>query len=107
MDLDHSILFLEDINEAPYKIERFISQLYYSGSLQKVQGLILGEFYYKNELLNMKEILPVFASYFPKNIPILYQFPSGHGTKNQMLPIGCNITLTTNPNEIRSVNPNV
>ena len=42
VDFTNKILFLEDTNEAYYSIERLFSQLYYSGSLAKIKGLVLG-----------------------------------------------------------------
>ena len=46
VDFTNKILFLEDTNEAYYSIERLFSQLYYSGSLAKIKGLVLGHFLY-------------------------------------------------------------
>lgn len=41
---DDSILFLEDINEDPYKVDRMLTSLYLGGHLEKVKGIVLGDF---------------------------------------------------------------
>ncbi len=41
---DGAILFLEDVNEAPYKVDRMLTQLWLGGHLQKIKGLFLGDF---------------------------------------------------------------
>ena len=55
VDFTNKILFLEDTNEAYYSIERLFSQLYYSGSLAKIKGLVLGHFLYSTHPQKQKE----------------------------------------------------
>lgn len=43
-DVDNGILFLEDIGEHPYRVERMLLQLHYAGALKKQQAILLGDF---------------------------------------------------------------
>src|SRR5690606_8935956 len=44
METDGRILFLEDVNEEPYRIDRFLSQLRLAGKFDRVAGVVLGIF---------------------------------------------------------------
>jgi len=78
------ILFIEDINEKLYRLERaFLQVLFFIGK-KKIKGLIignLGEIEPLSFLENIKEFLP-------EDIPIGYDFPFGHVSKNYPLIIG-------------------
>ena len=91
--LDGAILFLEDIAEPYYRIERFFSQLYYAQCLQKISGLILGYFLWEDKKLDTQKILQLVKDFLPYNIPIICNFPAGHGKKNAPLPIGAKVIL--------------
>lgn len=43
-DLKDSILFLEDVNEAPYRVDRMLTQLIISGGMSKCRGVVVGHF---------------------------------------------------------------
>lgn len=89
-----AILFLEDVAVPYYHIERLFAQLYYAGSLQKIAGLVLGHFLWKNQKLDSKKIINIVQDFLP-DIPIVYNFPAGHGKKNAPLPIGAEVVLDT------------
>ena len=103
VNFDNSILFLEDINEAPYEIERMISQLYFSKSLENIRGLILGKFIYNQKEIKINLLKRIMSLYFNNNLPMINQFTSGHQNSNQMLPIGAIIEMNTSPLSIRIV----
>lgn len=96
INTDNKILFLEDINEPIYKIDRMITQLLMSGKLDKCKGFILGYFTpYDISILDLiKKIL------LPLNKPIILGFPSGHSYPNVSLPIGSNISIDFSQNII-------
>jgi muramoyltetrapeptide carboxypeptidase len=91
--LDNSILFVEDISEPYYRVERLFSQLHYAGSLKNIKGLVLGHFLWEEEKLEPKKILHLIQDFLPKDIPIIVNFPAGHGEKNAPLPIGAKVIL--------------
>lgn len=91
IDTAGRVLFLEDVNEAPYRIDRMLSQLKLAGKLDKPAAVILGQFTgaesNKNESgLTVDE---VFTDYFGSApYPVIKNFPTGHSPNNATLPIG-------------------
>lgn len=92
---DNAIVFLEDINEPVYKIDRMLTQLHLAGKLEKVAGLILGDFStspyldetqkirYRNAIWDrVLELCPA------DSMPIWGNFPSGHCACNLSFPLG-------------------
>jgi muramoyltetrapeptide carboxypeptidase len=96
-DMTDSILFLEDINEDVYRIDRFFSQLANTGILETINGLILGQFIgcQVDEKSNFT-LVQVVEEYTKKlKIPTILNFPYGHGEIKYTLPIGCKVRLDT------------
>ena len=92
---ENRILFVEDINEPYYRIERYFASLYYAGCLEKICGLVLGGFLWENKKLENKKILQLIQNFLPPNLPIIANFPSGHQENNYPLPIGAEVILDT------------
>lgn len=96
-DLDGSILFLEDVGEVPYRIDRLLTQMRYAGKFSKIKGLILGDFSYKEKnppaTLNVDWNLILSKTGVDKNIPVLAGFPSGHNKHNMSFLLGAAGTL--------------
>ncbi len=88
------ILFIEDVNEPLYKIERLLVQLKTAGVLNQVQGLILGRFINKEKAI---DVWPVVEYLFPPHIPVVANFPYGHFSSSCALPSGVNARLQTEP----------
>ena len=94
---DGCILFIEDIGEKPFRIDRMLMQLRIAGKLEKVRGFVFGEMLDclppKGEIYTLQQvILRVLASY---DVPIVYGFKSGHVTSgNITLPIGVQAELS-------------
>jgi muramoyltetrapeptide carboxypeptidase len=73
------VLFLEDVNERPYKLDRMITQLRLAGILERARAVIFGEMRGCDEPgghPSAREALAAALSGFPG--PILFGFPSGH-----------------------------
>ena len=99
-DIDGGILFIEEIGEAPYAVERMLLQLHHAGILQKQKALILADFSDCNPepdrfpyaiehvVETMRELLP---------IPVLAGLPFGHVAKKLTLPFGAIATLSISP----------
>lgn len=82
------ILFIEDINEPDYKIDRMLSQILRNKALKdRINGVIFGEFIGSGEYL--KEISEEFIKTL--NVPYAYDDRITHGTKNTVIPIGLKI----------------
>lgn len=92
------ILFIEDINEPIYKVNRILWRLLHSGSLLRVKGIIFGQFTeYKpdSNFASMEEMIHSFieASIIPRDLPIVYNFPVGHTEINYPLIVGSEVEL--------------
>lgn len=85
-DLHGHILFMEDQNEALYKIDRMLTQLKLMGVLDGLAGVVMGEF------INCGDVGAIHARLLElvgeRDIPVLGDFPAGHGSRNLMLPLG-------------------
>jgi muramoyltetrapeptide carboxypeptidase len=89
---NNTILFIEDIGESPYRLDRLFTHLYQAKRLQKIKGLILGTFTNDDRKENgamqrvvQKRIAELFDGC---DIPIWINFPTGHSRRNLTLPIG-------------------
>lgn len=93
------ILFIEDVGEALYAIDRMFYALDKSGILDQINGLIVGG------MTQMRDSDPGFGQTIPeiinehlryKNIPVCYNFPAGHQNENLALILGAETEMTVN-----------
>jgi muramoyltetrapeptide carboxypeptidase len=85
------ILFLEDVNEAAYRIERMLLQLLQAGILQRQRAIVLGDFSPIPSLPNDNGFdLSVVVQYLRSvmTTPVVTGLPFGHGPRRATLPIG-------------------
>jgi muramoyltetrapeptide carboxypeptidase len=83
-----AILFIEDVNEAPYRVDRSLSQLRLAGVLDAVAGVVAGSFTGK-EPGDAKEFDRVLREYLGAlKVPVVTNFPVGHTPRNATLPHG-------------------
>ena len=97
-DREKVVLFIEDVNEPLYKIDRYIQQLLLCGFWQNITGLIIGKF---TEQEREIDVMPVLKKYIPGHIPVIRNFPYGHITSSIPLPIGAKAFLQTRPFSLR------
>lgn len=92
-----AILLLEDVGEAPYRVDRQLTHLRLAGVLQRVGGVVLGEFVgCKAQRPGEPEITDVLQDRLGDlSIPILSGLPIGHGARNQAVPLGRKVRLDT------------
>ncbi len=97
------LLFLEDRGEAPYRIDRMLSQLRLGGHLDGVAGIILGSFL---DCGPVEDVYPIVQDAFRHTaVPILAGFDIGHGTDNIVVPIGLEADLDTEDGSLRFQEP--
>lgn len=85
--LEGSILFLEEVGEAPYRIDRMLTQLASAGALDGVAGLVLGEMTdCEGPRIRGVEVAEEILATIGK--PLISQLPFGHGERNFALPHG-------------------
>lgn len=92
------ILFVEDVGEHPYRIERMLNQLAQAGILGKQKALLLGGFTeYKLASHDHGYDLNAVITYIRKTvgIPVITGLPYGHTVMKATLPIGAKIGLAT------------
>ena len=83
-----AILFLEDVNEEPYRVDRLLTQLRLAGVLDAAAGFVLGSF---TEEASPTGLLQQMLGGLGK--PVLAGWPGGHGTPNRPLPLGLRVRL--------------
>jgi muramoyltetrapeptide carboxypeptidase len=83
-----AILFLEDVSEALYRVDRLLVQLRNAGVLDAVAGFVLGSFTEDDDpTAVLREHLGALGK------PVLAGWPAGHGRPNRVLPLGVRVTL--------------
>jgi len=96
-DDEDVILFVEDISEAVYAVERMLTRLILSGNLGRVKGVIVGQFTEYGPDLNhedMEEMVSRLLSRHGLNgIPVAYRFPVGHVVGNYPMIEGAQVEL--------------
>lgn len=90
-DFRERILFLEDVGEPAYKIDRMLSQMRMAGVLKGVKGVITGSF----ENCENPEYIPQILSEVFEGIPLIMGLASGHGKINLSIIMGLNAVLDT------------
>ena len=87
------MLFLEDIAEKPYRVERMLTHLKMAGKLERLAGLVFGDFTQCNGEgpRNVREIIGDLFHEAP--YPVVMGIPAGHGRENLALPFGVELAL--------------
>jgi len=102
-DLAEALLFIEDVNEPAYRIDRMLTQLQQAGRLASLGGLILGTFNdCGDEEIIWNRALELFTG---QNIPIWAGFPTGHTARNHILPIGIEAEMDSGSGVLRFLTP--
>lgn len=96
-DYKDKILFLEEVGEHLYALDRMFYQLEKSGILDQIRGLVLGSFINikDTEVPFGKSLDEIILAHFKyRNIPIAFDFPAGHIDDNNTLKLGKNTLFT-------------
>lgn len=99
IDCTDKILFMEDLDEYLYHIDRMMMNLKRNGCLERLKGIIIGGMteMHDNEIpwgKNALEIIDDVTKTY--NIPVIYNFPAGHSADNHALILGKQVTLEVN-----------
>ena len=102
INTDGKILFIEEVNEPTYRVDRMLKQLKLAGKLKNIKGVLLGDF------KNAKRAEPgdmsledVFEDNFGKmKVPVISGLKSGHVRPFITIPIGAKAKIDTYKNEI-------
>ncbi len=89
------LLFLEDIGEKPYRIERMLTQLKMAGKLDGLAGVVCGDFV-DCEGDGGRDIPQILTEVFQHaDYPVVMGLAAGHGQENFLLPFGVEMALST------------
>jgi muramoyltetrapeptide carboxypeptidase len=96
---DGCVLFLEDVNERPYRIDRLLTQLLLGGVLGRARALVFGEMRGCEEPGGGASIREVISRLTQACAgPVILGFPSGHTTgPTWTLPLGVTVRVSTSP----------
>ena len=88
--LDDSLLFWEDVDEPLYRVDRMLTQLKLSGSFDRLNGMLVGEFRLADETPDLQPTLPEILGELAREHGwgVAYGVPSGHCEPNLTLPLG-------------------
>ena len=94
----NGILFLEDVNEHPYRIERMLMQVLEAGILDKQGAIMMGGFsayrlYDNDRGYSLQAAFEAIRSRLPDSIPILTDLPFGHQPNKLTLPVGAVVVI--------------
>jgi muramoyltetrapeptide carboxypeptidase len=94
--VEGGVLFLEDVGEHPYRMERMLSQLLLAGVLQKQKAIVLGQFTdYRlsphDRGFSMQTVVQWLRSQL--KVPVLTDLPFGHVPTRVCLPVGAKVDL--------------
>jgi muramoyltetrapeptide carboxypeptidase len=98
IDVSNAILMIEEIDEAPYRIDRMLTQLRLSGALSRVAGVIAGGWTncdvsedHRYAGLRLADVLRDRLS--DAGVPVLLDLPIGHIEEQWTLPLGAMVSL--------------
>lgn len=97
LDGTEGIIFIEDVGEEAYALDRMLCQLEQSGLVGRAKGFIFGEFDRCEPIeaapyeFTVKDVIYQYAKRWGK--PAVWGFPAGHGDNNAWLPLGVPLTL--------------
>ncbi|MEA2626037.1 MAG: muramoyltetrapeptide carboxypeptidase [Candidatus Binatota bacterium] len=91
LDLRGAVLFLEDVAEPPYRLDRMLTQLLQSGALRGVRAVVFGEMARCGTPGAVKRVLAEQTASL--RVPVLFGAPSGHGRGKRTLPFGIRVRV--------------
>jgi len=104
LDFKNKIVFIEDIGEKPYRIDRMLTQLLSNNSFKQAAGIVFGVCIGCDVTTNeggffLKEV--IMDRIQPLNIPSFYGMSFGHIPENVTLPIGAKVAINTENQTIK------
>ncbi len=107
LDMKDAILFIEDVDEDSYAIDRMLQNLLLAGKLDEIAGIIVGQFSNFDDAKGMDLSLPalIYSKIGNRQIPVMYQIDAGHewnahkSAPNYSLYLGRRIHLKVDRNQ--------
>jgi muramoyltetrapeptide carboxypeptidase len=97
-DLDGAILFLEEVGERPYRVDRLLTHLGLAGVWDRVAGVLVGDLVSCEEPADSRIASPSAEAVVKERLgrldmPVVLGAPVGHGSRNLALPYGVRVRL--------------
>jgi muramoyltetrapeptide carboxypeptidase len=114
VDYKNKILYLEEIDEKPYRVDRMLTHLYQTGKLEEVAGVALGVFRKCDskigsasgeKSLSRKEVL--YDKLYNLGVPVIYGLSFGHIENKYTIPFGINAALDVQKQTLTLTEPAV
>ena len=99
IDCKDKILFIEDLDEYLYHIDRMMMNLRRNGCIESLKGIVVGGMtkMKDNEVPWGKNAVEIIDDVTKKyNIPVIFNFPAGHIQDNRALIMGSTVTIDVN-----------
>ena len=111
-DLDGAVLFLEDVHEWPYRLDRLLTQLRQSGKLDRVAGVVFGTMASCRTLDGVSPVEVIRDAFAGAPYPVGFGLPAGHdpadtGVENLALPLGVEVELDVDRGRLAALEPAV
>jgi muramoyltetrapeptide carboxypeptidase len=106
-----ALLFIEEIGEDPYRVDRMLTQLRHASVFSSVKGILAGQFTdcipkdTTTPSCTVEEVLSEFAAIASK--PFLSNLPFGHTSRKLSLPVGLRARMDTDKGSIELIEPAV
>jgi muramoyltetrapeptide carboxypeptidase len=101
------ILFLEDDYEAPYSIDRMLTQLWLAGVLDEIAGLVFGKFTHAEDSNNTFSVETVLRERTQPGTPCLRGLMIGHIDDQAVVPVGARVRLDATAQRLTLLEPAV
>jgi muramoyltetrapeptide carboxypeptidase len=111
-DTDGAILFLEDVGERPYRLDRLLTQLRQAGVFERLSGLVFGTMMRCPVVDGVSPLDVIRACCADLPFPVAFGLPAGHqgdgpGIENLALPLGLPVALDTVRGRVAALEPAV
>jgi len=102
LNYQNNILFIEDVSEKPYHIDRLMQNLRLSGVFSQISGLVVGQFSDSEEDSSMDGSIYelIYNSVKEYNIPVCFNFPVGHMDENLPLIVGADVNFNVSKQQV-------
>lgn len=107
-DFEDAILFLEDVSEPPYSVDRMLTHLWLAGKLEQVAGIVFGKFTdddYSSNTFSMEEVIRDRCE--PLGVPVLRGTMIGHVDDQTVVPVGARARLDAEAGSLTLLEPAV
>jgi muramoyltetrapeptide carboxypeptidase len=104
IETDEAVLFLEDVAERPYQIDRMLTHLRLAGKFERVVAVVLGSFADCDGTEADDVVVEVFRDFFAAApFPVIAGFPAGHRSENLPLTLGLPFRVDTHAGYVEAL----